>query len=130
MDFTLHRNEGLHYIRSVSSEGIQVNDSLYKNSLIISASTLVENWPVKDAQQLSEELLQPVLDLEPDLLLLGTGSKQVFLVPELYWFLLSRGLGVEVMTTQAACRTFNVVMSEGRNAVAALLPLDRADSSD
>ena len=130
MDFTLHPNEGLHYIRSVSSDGIQVNDSLYKGALILSADTLVENWPVKAAEQLSEELLQPVLDMEPDLLLLGTGSTQVFLDPKLHWFLLSTGLGVEVMTTEAACRTFNVVMSEGRNAVAALLPLNRAESSD
>ena len=124
MALTLHPAEGAHRIRAVSNEGILINDALYTRALIISADVLIDEWPVSSAEQLCEELFAPILALNPDLLLLGTGSKQVFPDPKLSFYLLSEGIGVEVMTTPAACRTFNIVMSEGRNAVAALLPLD------
>ncbi len=130
MTLTLHHGDGLHQIRSVSAEGILINDTLYTGALIINAEKLIDGWPVASADELCEELLAPVLELKPDLLLLGTGSGQVFLEPKISWFLLSAGIGVEVMTTPAACRTFNVVMSEGRNAVAALLPLEPVAKTD
>lgn len=123
MTLTLHRGEGVHQIRSVSAEGILINHSLYTKPLIISADTLIDEWPAHSAKQFSEELFRPVLEMNPDLLLIGTGATQVFLDQKLHCFLLAAGIGVEVMTTAAACRTFNVVMSEGRNAVAALLPI-------
>jgi uncharacterized protein len=61
--------------------------------------------------------------LKPEIVLIGTGSKQIFLPPELMMFFYSRNTGFEVMTTDAACRTFNVLASEGRKVVAALLPV-------
>ena len=130
MDLTLHPGEGLYQIRAVSAEGIQVNNTVYSEALIVSAETLIDDWPVRTAEQFSEEILQPLLELKPDLLLIGTGSRHQFLDQKLSWLLLSAGIGVEVMTTAAACRTFNIVMSEGRNAVAALLPLDRREDND
>jgi uncharacterized protein len=129
MSLTLHRSEGLNQVRAVSADGVDINGTLYTGSLIISANQLIDGWPPVTVDQLNEEQFAPVLELKPDLLLLGTGHRQVFLRPQLYWFLLSAGIGVEVMTTAAACRTFNVVMSEGRNAVAALLPVAPTENS-
>ena len=64
-----------------------------------------------------------VFDLQPEIVLIGTGRKQVFLQPELMMSFYRREVGFEVMSTHAACRTFNVLVSESRNAVAALLPV-------
>jgi uncharacterized protein len=57
---------------------------------------------------------------------MGTGERQVFLAPELLMVFYRQSVGIEVMNTQAACRTFNVLVSEDRNVVAALMPLHEA----
>ena len=121
MELTPMTGDSRHYIRSVSADGILIAQELYQSSLIISAATLLENWPVSVVSELTEETIKPVLDLRPDLLLLGTGARQVFPDAALLWPFLERGIGVEVMTTAAAGRTFNLVMADGRNAVAALM---------
>ena len=69
----------------------------------------------------AEEHLEAVLELEPEVVLLGTGRKQAFPAPRLLRAFFERGIGFEAMTTEAACRTFNVLVSEGRTAVAALI---------
>jgi uncharacterized protein len=72
--------------------------------------------------ELDERRLEPVFALRPEVVLLGTGARQVFPSPELLMCFHRRGIGIEVMATAAACRTFNVLVSERRKVVAALLP--------
>jgi len=60
-------------------------------------------------------------ELKPDVLLIGTGATHVFLSLDIYGDLINQGIGVEVMSTSAACRTFNALSAEGRHVVAALL---------
>jgi uncharacterized protein len=64
-----------------------------------------------------------IFDLQPEVILLGTGVTQVFLPPAIQVHFFQRNYGFEVMTTDAACRTFNVLVAEGRHVVAALMPL-------
>ena len=123
MDLTLHRPGDHLYIHSMSSGGIGVADEIHKGPLLLSASTLLTDWPVNTPAELAEIHLQPIFELEPDIVLIGTGSRQVFPPPELMMAFYSRGIGVEVMNTEAACRTFNVLVSEERRVVAALMPL-------
>ena len=124
MELTLdHPGDSL-FIRSVSDQGIRVEDTMYRQPIIVSAAELITEWPATSAEGFTEALLQPIIDLQPEIVLIGTGRKQVFLPPELMMFFYRREVGFEVMTTAAACRTFNVLISEARNAVAALLPID------
>ena len=109
-------------IRSVSAEGIRIADRTYTGPLILSAEELLTDWQAFDPDDLTEELLEPVFGLAPEIVLVGTGAVQVFPKPELLICFYRRGIGVEFMTTQAACRTFNVLVSERRNVAAALLP--------
>ena len=123
MDLTLQRPRGHHYIHSVSNEGIRVVDQIFSEALIVSAHRLITDWPVNSAQELDAELLERILELEPEVVLVGTGKSQVFLPPELLMVFYRHSVGVEIMSTQAACRTFNVLVSEDRNVVAALIPV-------
>ena len=123
MDLTLEHPGDHLFIRSVTAEGIRVVDEYYDGPIILSPESIISDWAVTDAAELSEEQLEPILQLKPEIVLIGTGSKQVFLPPELMMFFYSRNTGFEVMTTDAACRTFNVLASEGRKVVAALLPV-------
>ena len=122
MELTLERPGEHLFIRSVSDAGIKVVDTIYSRPIIISAQRLIEDWPVTEVADLAGSTLEPILSLEPEIVLLGTGARQVFLPPREAMVFYGRNVGLEVMTTAAACRTFNVLMSEGRNAVAALLP--------
>ena len=121
MDLTLEQPGDHLFIRSVSAQGIQVVDDFYHSSIIVSASQVIPDWPVNAVENITEQHLEKVLDLQPELVLIGTGAKQAFIPPRQLMFFYSRNVGVEVMTTDAACRTFNVLVSESRNVVAALI---------
>lgn len=112
------------FVRSVGAEGIRVGDTHYQNALVLTPEVLIDDWPPQAFGELTSEHFEVLLALEPDLVLLGVGATQRFLHPERLAAFYRRNIGVEVMTTVAACRTFNVLASEGRRVVAGLLPLD------
>lgn len=122
MELSLDRPGDHLFIRSVSDAGIQVVDRVYAGSLILSASQLHSDWQVAGVGDLDDQTLEPVFALAPQVVLLGTGSKQFFPDPQVMMCFHRRAIGIEVMATPAACRTFNVLVSERRNVVAALLP--------
>ncbi len=120
---TLERPGRHHVVRSVGPAGIQVGDSVFTGPLILGAQELIDDWPPATLDSLAPEHLQPILDLSPEVVLLGTGPEQGFLHPSRLAPFYRAGVGIEVMTTEAACRTFNVLVMEERRVVAALLPM-------
>ena len=123
MEFNLEVPDNQFFIRSLGDEGIQVHLDYYKDPFIISGQRLIPEWNVKKIEDINEETLQFVFDMEPEVILIGTDSTQLFLPPATQMIFFRQQLGFEVMTTDAACRTFNVLATEGRHVVAALLPL-------
>ena len=124
MDLTLDRPGDHLYVRAVDSSGIRVGDRLHVRAILLSRQELIEGWPVTTVGDLDADRIEAILRLEPEIVLLGTGPRQVFPDPQFLMLFYSRGIGVEVMSTAAACRTFNVLVTEGRKVVAALLPLN------
>jgi len=125
MEFTLEVPQNRFFIRSVSADGIRVDQELFVSPFIISGQRIVPQWNVESVEDINEESLQAIFDLEPEVILIGTGDKQVFLPPATQVHFFRRNFGFEVMTTDAACRTFNVLVAEGRQVVAALIPVTR-----
>ena len=123
MEFNLEVPENQFFIRSVSENGIRVHENLFNKPFIISGQRIVPEWDVTSVSDINVENLQGIFDMEPEVILIGTGNTQVFLPPAIQVHFLRRNVGFEVMTTDAACRTFNVLVAEGRQVVAALLPL-------
>lgn len=123
MEFNLEVPQDQFFIRSVSDKGIRVADDYYTSAFIISGQRIVPEWKVDSVSDITESGLQVIFDLQPEVVLIGTGNKQVFLPPPIQAHFFRRSIGFEVMTTDAACRTFNVLVAEGRHVVAALLPL-------
>jgi len=123
MDLTLEKPGDHLFIRSVSAQGIQVVDEFYHSSIIVSAKRVIPDWPVTSFENISEQHLEKIIDLQPEIVLIGSGARQAFLPPPLMMFFYNRGVGFEVMTTAAACRTFNVLVSESRNVVAGLITM-------
>ena len=108
-------------LRSADGRAATVNDKTLSASFVLAPNTLIENWPARSAEALAPEDFAPLLALNPELVLLGTGERQVFPSPAVLAACLTRGIGIEVMTNAAAARTFNVLAGEGRRVVAGFL---------
>lgn len=121
MRFTLDHHPTANLVTHVGPEGIRVGERRISRSVILSAGELIADWPVDAVDMLDEESLAPALALDPEILILGTGERIRFPASALYALLGSRGVGLEVMDTAAACRTYNLLVNEDRPVVAALI---------
>ena len=99
---------------------VMVNGKRYGTNMIVLPEQLLP-WSAASFAALQESDFQIVLELNPEILLLGTGPKQRFPHPRLTRALAARRIGVEAMDLQAACRTYNILMAEERRVAAALL---------
>ena len=106
------------FLRGADGRGALVNERRLEASFIVAPDRLVEGWPATDAARLTADDLAPLLALQPELIVLGTGGTQAFPPPEAQAACLSRGIGLEAMTNAAAARTYNVLAGEGRRVVA------------
>jgi uncharacterized protein len=104
---------------------IEINKVRHTSALLLTPER-VEPWPIAGFDSLGEADFDRLRALGPEVALLGTGSRQRFPAPRLTRALAEARIGLEVMTTPAACRTYNILMAEGRKVVAALLPADDA----
>lgn len=109
-----------HIIRGFAAGRILIGSDTFSSPLIVTAEQIIADWSPPGVQQLSRADLQRVLDLDPDVILLGTGLRQLFPPATLTTEILRQGVGLEIMNTAAACRTFNVLASEYRRVAAAL----------
>lgn len=121
MSLTLDDNHSSFQIRSFTPGLIQVNELTFTQSIILTPEKLIEDWQPQQIEELTHEDLAKVIELKPTILLIGTGETLHFPPIELYGDLINHGIGVEIMDTRAACRTFNALTSENRNVVAALI---------
>lgn len=112
---------GVNVIRSYDSSGISINNKTYTQSLIVSGNSLIQDWPIQTIDQLNTDLLDLVLELQPEVIVIGTGDKLEFPTPQAYASIINRGVGIEFMDSGAACRTYNVLISENRKVVAGII---------
>ncbi len=121
MQFNLDTTTGLS-IRSYSPGRLRLGDDDLTSPVIInSTQVIITDWAAPVIGELRLDDLQPALDEKPELILLGTGDQHVFPPARVVAEILRQGIGFECMNTGAACRTFNVLVSEGRQVVAALI---------
>lgn len=121
MKLHLTTAENNNLITAYDESYIEINKQRYTQSLIVMPDMVVNDWPVTDFANLSAEHFQQIGDLKPEVVLLGTGASHQFLHPRHYQNLTENGIALECMTTAAACRTYNILMSEGRTVAAALI---------
>jgi uncharacterized protein len=121
MQLHLERPDYAYFLRGADGTSALVNDRTLHRSFCVSPDTLVEDWPYRDAATLPPAALEPLLALQPELIVLGTGATQAFPPPATLAAALRRGVGLEAMTNAAAARTYSVLAGEGRRVVAAFL---------
>jgi uncharacterized protein len=121
MKLHLTQAEGQNLITSYGEGWVEINRKRYAHSLIVLPESIIEDWQVSDFEGLTIEHFQKLAALKPEVVLLGTGAKHRFIHPRLTAPLTALGISVECMDTAAACRTYNILMSEGRQVAANLI---------
>jgi uncharacterized protein len=121
MRLTLDADPGLNLFRSYANGEVRVGQQVIRNSCIVTASALEASWPPRSVEELTEAHLEAIFALTPQLVLLGTGATQKFPAAAIRGAFAQRRIGLEVMDVGAACRTFNLLVQEGRRVAAALL---------
>ena len=121
MQLNLERPDYTWYLRGADGRHALVNERTIERSFVIAPESLVEDWPVVDAKAMQAEDLAPMLALEPELIVLGTGPTQRFPSAAVMHACLSQGIGLEVMDNAAAARTYSVLAGEGRRVVAGFI---------
>ena len=120
MKFHITAPGALNYFSAYGEGFVRVGERRYERNLIVTPQRVLD-WGAASFEALSEADFEPVLGLDVDILLLGTGAKQRFAHPRLTRALAAKRIGVEAMDLQAACRTFNILVVEERRVAAALL---------
>lgn len=107
-------------VRSVSEHEIVIGETRYSSTIALTTDTVVDGWSAKPIADLAEGDFADLLEPAPEVIVLGTGPRNVFPPRDLVFALARRGIGLEVMDTAAAARTFNILSGEGRLVAAVL----------
>ena len=122
MKFTLDSRDDINLIRGYTQGEVRIGEQVAHAPCIVTAQRLILDWSARDVATLSVAQLAPIFELQPDVVLLGTGTKQTFPAGAVRQAFAARNVGLEVMDLGAACRTYNILVQEERRVVAALFP--------
>jgi uncharacterized protein len=121
MKFAQDSQDEGYVITAYGENSVSINGKPFEQSLIITRTKLNENWDVAVVELLQAEHIDQILAFNPELIIIGTGDKLIFPAVEVYSGIIEHGIGVDFMDTRAACRTYNILMAEGRDVVAGLI---------
>lgn len=127
----LHSTDTRQYqtITAYDESGVEINAVYFRHSLLVMPENAPQAWPAPSFEALTAEHFDAINAAEPDVVILGTGQRQRFVHPRLIASLTSRRVGVECMDNKAACRTYNILMAEGRRVALALIIEGAQDAS-
>lgn len=121
MELSLERPDGYLFVRRVSERGVTLIDRELTDSFVLAPDHVEEHWPVHEVAALDDTHVAALLAMQPEVVLLGTGTKQVFPPAAFNAGFLRQGVGIEIMSNAAAARTYNLLASEGRHVIAVFL---------
>ncbi|TAM96912.1 MAG: hypothetical protein EPN40_08260 [Rhodanobacteraceae bacterium] len=121
MELNLERPRDYLFVRHADAHTVVVVDRPFTASILLTRDKVIDDWNIADVAAMTPAHVEPILALEPDVVLLGTGARQQFPSQAVLAAFLQRGVGVEVMDNAAAARTWDILASEGRNAAAAFI---------
>ncbi len=114
-------------VTGYEDDWIEINAQRFDHSLLVLPEMPPQPWPVTSFERLETTHFDALASMEPDLVILGTGDRQRFAPPRLLSDLMARRIGVECMDNRAACRTYNILMAEGRKVALALILPEKTD---
>lgn len=120
MKLHLTSSDGRQLVSGYGAGFVAINAVRYERSVLVTPEAVAE-WPVRDFDALTAADFAFIGERRPEIVIVGTGATQRFPPPQLARSLAASGAGVEIMDSKAACRTYNILVAEGRRVVAAIL---------
>lgn len=120
MQLSKDNNNAKYQITKYTASSVTVNNEEFTSSILVMPEQVMP-WSVRNVRDLSRVALKQIIEIHPEIVLLGTGAELVFPDPAVLQELFMHKIGVEIMTNSAACRTYAALTSEGRNVLAALV---------
>jgi uncharacterized protein len=114
-------HSGANTITGYGDGYIEINKIPYSHAVLLSSDGEILKWSIKSFEELNPADFTQMASLKPELIIIGTGKRQRFPTPELLKTLIEAKIGFEVMDSQAACRTYNILVGEGRQVLLALI---------
>lgn len=112
---------GKYKIQAYEQGWIKINETIIHNSVVITPEHLINPWQVTAIEAVQPHHFLPIFALNPSLVLIGTGKTLVWLAQEHTAAFYQKNIGIEIMDTHSACRTYTLLMAEGRTVAAALI---------
>jgi len=113
--------DGLNIIKAYTDNSVTIGKDVFTRSLVVQAKALNREWLPQSVDELNAAAIEELAQLDTEIILLGTGLKQKFPDRRLFMPLYENKIGIEVMDTPAACRTYNILLEQDRAVTAALL---------
>ena len=114
-------HSGTNTITGYGDGYVEINQTPYRHAVLLSSNGEILEWPVQSFDDLTAGNFSQMITIKPELILIGTGNRQRFPKPELLKPLIEAKIGFEIMDSQAACRTYNILVGEGRQVLLALI---------
>ena len=121
MKMALDSAANVNVITGYGSGEVRIREQAFTRSLLVLPQRLIPGWEPLDVGQLRGAHFNPLLEASPEVVILGTGDTQVFPEPAVFMTLMDMGIGFEVMDNGAACRTYNILVTEDRKVALALI---------
>jgi len=121
MKFTRELPANINLVRSYHDHSVRIGEQVLSGSCLFNADELIADWAPRRLEELTAAHFAAAFAWQPEIILLGTGTRQQFPAREIHAAILARGIGFEVMDTGAACRTYNVLVGENRRVAAGLI---------
>jgi len=114
-------HSGANTITGYGDGYVEINKTPYAHAVVLNSDGAISEWSAQSFDDLEAHHFSQLIDLKTELILIGTGKRQRFPKPELLKALISAKIGFEIMDSQAACRTYNILVGEGRQVLLALI---------
>ena len=121
MKLHLAQNAGILVFSSHGPGYVSVNGTRYEHSVIVCGREVITDWAPNGFEGLTANQFESLAHQDAEIILFGSGERQRFPSPELLKSLITKGIGLEVMDTKAACRTYNILVAEGRKVACGIL---------
>ena len=121
MRLSLESAQGRNLFTGYGEGYVDVNGARHRENVVVGEASVTPGWVSGSLDAVTAEHLAPLAAAKPEIVILGSGAAFRFPNPAILAPLYRAGVGVEVMDTRAACRTYNILLGEGRRAVAALI---------
>ncbi len=121
MDITQDFADAKFMITGYDQDCVMINNAPHYHSVLVSSDTLISPWQVNKISDLNESNLNEIFQQQPEIAIIGTGKNLIFPEPKIIALFSQFGIGLETMNTSAACRTYGILVAEGRKAMAGII---------